>query len=69
MTQMEASDRRWNGETSLIDRAMLSRHVGDAASAVYYVAGPPAMVKGLQQMLAKASVKHHDVRAEEFAGY
>jgi ferredoxin-NADP reductase len=40
-----------------------------AASPIYYIAGPPAMVKGLREMLSKAGMKDGDIHAEEFAGY
>jgi hypothetical protein len=33
------------------------------------VAGPPAVVKGLHEMLSKAGVNDGDIHAEEFAGY
>lgn len=69
MTEMEKSHRSWNGETGLIDQAMLGRHLKDAASPIYYIAGPPAMVKGLHEMLSKAGINDDDIRAEEFAGY
>jgi ferredoxin-NADP reductase len=69
MTEMEKSARPWNGETGLIDQEMLVRYLKTAASPVYYIAGPPAMVKGLQEMLSKAGIKAGDIHAEEFAGY
>ena len=69
MTEMEKSHQPWNGETGLIDQEMLGRHLKDAASPIYYIAGPPAMVKGLHEMLSKAGMKDDDIRAEEFAGY
>ena len=69
MTEMEKSHRPWNGETGLIDQPMLGRHLKDAASPIYYIAGPPAMVKGLHEMLNKAGTNDDDIRAEEFAGY
>jgi ferredoxin-NADP reductase len=69
MTEMEKSHQSWNGETGLINQEMLGRHLKDAASPIYYIAGPPAMVKGLQEMLRKARIKDDDIRAEEFAGY
>ena len=69
MTEMEKSHRPWNGETGLIDQEMLGRHLKGAASPIYYIAGPPAMVKGLHEMLNKAGVDDDDIRAEEFAGY
>ncbi|MGC1484017.1 MAG: FAD-dependent oxidoreductase [Candidatus Acidiferrum sp.] len=69
MTEMEKSHRPWDGETGLIDQEMLGRHLKGVASPIYYVAGPPAMVNGLQEMLSKAGIKADDIHAEEFAGY
>jgi len=69
MTEMEKSHQPWNGEIGLINQKMLGRHLKDAASPIYYIAGPPAMVKGLQEMLREAKIKDDDIRAEEFAGY
>jgi ferredoxin-NADP reductase len=69
MTEMAKSQRPWNGETGLIDKDMLSRYLKDAASPIYYVAGPPEMVKGLQTMLRAAGIDGDDIRAEEFSGY
>jgi ferredoxin-NADP reductase len=69
MTEMAKSRQPWNGETGLIDQGMLGRHLKDAASPIYYIAGPPAMVKGLHEMLSKAGMNEADIRTEEFAGY
>ena len=69
MTEMEKSHQSWNGETGPINQGMLGRHLKGAASGIYYIAGPPDMVNGLQDMLKKAGVDDKDVRAEEFAGY
>jgi ferredoxin-NADP reductase len=69
MTEMEKSHQPWNGETGLIDPGMLRRHLKGAASPIYYIAGPPAMVKGLHEMLRKAGLNDNDIHPEEFAGY
>ena len=69
MTEMEKSHQLWNGETGPINQAMLSRHLKGAASGIHYIAGPPAMVNGLHDMLKTAGVDDDDIRAEEFAGY
>jgi NAD(P)H-flavin reductase len=69
MTEMEKSHQPWNGETGLITQEMLGRHLKGAASPIYYIAGPPAMVKGLHEMLTKAGTNNGDIRTEEFAGY
>ena len=69
MTEIEKSHRAWSGETGLINQEMLGRHLKGAASPIYYIAGPPAMVKNLHEMLNQAGMKDDDIRAEEFAGY
>ncbi|HWD37875.1 MAG TPA: FAD-dependent oxidoreductase [Fimbriimonas sp.] len=69
MTAMEKSHRSWHGETRMINQEMLDKYLKDAVSPIYYVAGPPAMVKGLREMLNIAGVDDDDIRAEEFAGY
>jgi ferredoxin-NADP reductase len=69
MTEMQKSHRTWDGETGFINQEMLARHLENAESPVYYVAGPPDLVKGLQEMLSKTGVDDTDIHAEEFAGY
>jgi ferredoxin-NADP reductase len=69
MTEMAKSHRPWQGEVGPIGREMLLRHVKDAASPIYYVAGPPDMVKGLHTTINEAGVDDDDIRAEDFYGY
>lgn len=69
MTGMRQSKREWKGETSLINHEMLSRHLTNLLGAIYYVAGPPAMVAGIKKMLVGAGIDEDDIRAEDFAGY
>ena len=69
MTEMAKSHRSWHGEMGRIDKEMLGRYLQDAVSPIYYIAGPPEMVKGLHAMIHEAGVDDDDVRAEEFAGY
>jgi len=53
----------------LIDKEMLSRYLKDAVSPIYYIAGPPGMVKGLHTMINGTGVDDDDIRTEEFDGY
>jgi ferredoxin-NADP reductase len=69
MSDMSTSHRPWTGETGLIDQAMLSRHMSGTVSPLYYIAGPPEMVKALHAMLTKQAVNTADIHAEEFSGY
>ncbi len=69
MTEMSKSKKEWNGETVMMDKDMLSRHLAILQGPIYYIAGPPPMVTAVRQMLRSAGVEEHDIRAEEFAGY
>jgi ferredoxin-NADP reductase len=69
MAEAEKSARSWRGETGFIRREMLERHLPDAASPVYYFAGPPAMTMAMQQMLAGMGIGEDAMRYEEFYGY
>ena len=69
MTQLENSTCLWTGETGPLDHVMLTRHLQGIESPLYYVVGPPAMVKGFRTMLESAGVRKVDIRTEEFAGY
>jgi ferredoxin-NADP reductase len=69
MTEVSRSQKQWQGETGFINREMLSRHLKNLQGPIYYVAGPPAMVAAMREMLVEASVDEDDIRTEEFAGY
>ena len=69
MSEMEKSKLDWQGERGFINREMLLRHIGDLQGPIYYVAGPPAMVAAMRQMLTNAGVDEDDIRTEEFGGY
>lgn len=69
MAEMEKSRQPWTGETGLIGKDLLSRHLVDFAAPAYYVAGPPAMVETMQEMLVGAGVRAEDIRTDEFYGY
>jgi len=69
MTAMAKSRRQWTGETGIIDREMVLRHVPAPVGPIYYIAGPPAMVAAMGKMLASAGVDDDDIRIEEFSGY
>ena len=74
MTEMPEARRAWRGETGHIDKEMLDRYLrgtppGEGKTPIYYIAGPPGMVHGLQAMLSGAGADPDDVRIEEFFGY
>ncbi|HEX5283330.1 MAG TPA: FAD-dependent oxidoreductase [Bryocella sp.] len=69
MTKMEDSSESWKGETGIVDKAMLHRHLDDLSTPIYYISGPPEMVSAMQKLLKDAGVKDANIRAEEFSGY
>lgn len=69
MTKMEKSNRSWSGERGFINEKMLDRHLKNAPSPIYYIAGPPGMVNALHATLQQAGIDDDDIRTEEFAGY
>lgn len=69
VTQPEKARTRWQGETGRISIEMLSKWIPDLSVPIYYIAGPPAMVTGVRDMLMRSGISEEDIRAEEFAGY
>jgi len=57
------------GERGRITAELMARHVDDPAAPIYYLAGPPAMVAAMQDVLAQAGINPAQVRAEAFSGY
>jgi ferredoxin-NADP reductase len=53
----------------VVGKEMLARHLKDAQSPIYYIAGPPGMVKALHGMINESGVDEGDIRTEEFSGY
>lgn len=69
MTDMEKSAQTWEGERGYVDGAMLKKYIPVGTQPIYYLAGPPAMVTAMREMLATSDVSGDDIRFEEFAGY
>ena len=69
MSDMEKSRRPWGGERGYIEQQMLAKYLTGVTDAIYYLTGPPGMVRGLRTILAAGGVDHDDIRTEEFTGY
>jgi ferredoxin-NADP reductase len=69
MTEMSKSKKEWTGETALIDKEMLCRHLAILQGPIYYIAGPPTMVAAMRETLVSAGVEVNDIRTDEFVGY
>jgi ferredoxin-NADP reductase len=69
MIGLSLSQGEWKGESGYISKEMLSKYLNRAQSPVYYITGPPGMVKGIREVLAQSGVDEDDIRTEEFSGY
>jgi len=62
----------WKGEKGRIDVTMLKRYLNsdDMEKSIFYVCGPPAMVKSMQDILgANLQIPAERIKVEEFTGY
>lgn len=69
MTESTNSRNQWNGETGYINKEMLAKYLSTAKSPIYYIVGPPGMVKALHSIVNESGVDDVDIRAEDFSGY
>ncbi len=69
ITKPESSTVSWQGETGYLTAELLRKYLPSLEGPVYYIAGPPAMVGAMRQMLQQAGVDPDDIRSEDFAGY
>ena len=60
---------RMTDAEGFVDEGTVKRLVAEAASPLYYLAGPPAMVTAMKGILRGAGVGDADVRSEQFYGY
>jgi ferredoxin-NADP reductase len=60
---------RMTDAEGFIDEQTVKRFVGGAAPPLYYLAGPPAMVSAMKNILRGGGVGDQDVRSEQFYGY
>jgi len=63
-------DASWDGERRKVEAAFFEEYLGDDLNAfTFLVAGPPAMVEGVQGTLGEAGVNEENVLAGRFSGY
>jgi ferredoxin-NADP reductase len=63
-------DPGWEGETRKVDAEFVKRYLGDDINQyTFLVAGPPAMVEGVQAALEEAGVNSANMIAERYSGY
>ncbi|MGI0128850.1 MAG: oxidoreductase, partial [Thermoplasmata archaeon] len=70
VTRPEESKAPWQGRRERIDAPLIRQTVQGLEHPMYYICGPPSMVKELHHTLVKeTSIPPDDVRTELFEGY
>lgn len=59
----------WSGPSGRIDAQMVLAQTKDPARALFYLSGPPPMVKGIKQELIKNGVASKAIKTDYFPGY
>ena len=69
ISKPEESSQKWEGLTGRIDENLIRKLVPDVSVPIFMVAGPPAMVDAVEQILGKLGLPAGRVRSEKFTGY
>lgn len=64
----EAKDT-WKGSTGFIDLKMIKKEVYDYKETIFYLCGPPGMVKAMGGIMIKVGLPKDQIRIEKFTGY
>lgn len=72
VTEEQDVAANWSGERGRIDKSMIERHLteDEVGNGVFYICGPPGMLKAVQELLEKdMQVPEDRIVIEEFTGY
>jgi ferredoxin-NADP reductase len=70
--ESSATGSDWKGETGFINKEMLTKYMTDneLESSLFYICGPPAMLKAMQKLLQNdLHIPDERIKIEEFTGY
>ena len=60
---------QWSGETGRVDSIMIQKEIEDFPERIYYLSGPPSMVKGFEAVLRQMGVKKEKIKTDFFPGF
>lgn len=67
---LTSPDAAWKGRTGYIDENMIKQDMPDFQDRIFYLCGPPSMVKSLSRLLSdKLGVASDKIKMENFTGY
>jgi len=62
-------DPGWDGDTRMLDAAVLREYLGELDGYTFMIAGPPPMVESVAGALRDAGVPEEQVLPDSFSGY
>jgi ferredoxin-NADP reductase len=67
----KSGSSEWKGERGRIDKSMMAKHVDgkDLENSMFYICGPPGMIKAMRGILQDFQIPKERIRVEEFTGY
>lgn len=68
MTKLE-NQNSWKGEIGHADVNLFTKYLADITDPIYYIAGPPSMVRAVYSLLNAMNIPDHKIKSEEFSGY
>lgn len=68
LTDTTAIPRNWQGFVGRITEQMILRGVPDYDERIYYISGPPEMVRASEQVLRNMGVRNEQIRKDFFPG-
>ena len=66
---LEKPSKQWKGLQGFIDENMIKREITDYSERVFYICGPPIMIKIMSEILAKIGISTDNIKIESFVGY
>ena len=69
MTRIESPSANWSGLTGRLSPSMIKDNCKAWQDALYYIAGPPAMVDSMKEMLKGINIPPERIKIESFGGY
>lgn len=69
ITQPENSIKQWTGETGRISKELIEKYVQNYSNSLFMIAGPPAMVSAMEELVKSMGVAVEQIRKESFSGY
>lgn len=68
-TFSQPDDAKPGDEQGRVDGAMIKRHVDNLDEPLWYLSGPPGMVRAMRETLVSIGADEDNIRTEEFDGY